>query len=232
MSARFTAPISDRAATANVTRLFRAATPEHREAGTTWYADAQTIAFALAEAYRPEGVGYLQVCGVLAAVSPLNSWGANVNLAARIVREHAENNHTVTTGYLGTGLRKAAAILAGENIETVLNSPKITNFYACIAGAGMDSEAVCIDRHAWDIAVNTRHRDGAGEGDVRLPVRPSITGARYAWAAGAYVRAAAILSAETGTRISPAQVQAVTWLTWRRRFWAAGAFDQHTLSGS
>ena len=64
-----------------------------------------------------------------------------------------------------------------------------------------------VDRHAWDIYTNTRLN----------PTR--VTDKRYREAADAYRRAAKIL----GT--TPSRVQSVTWVAWRRRYWAEGAFD-------
>jgi len=224
--ARFTAPITDALATRNITTLYRLAIADGIVTGIGWYADAQRIADALATRY---GVTLAQAAGVIAATSPLNSWGANVNLAGRILADHAEGI-TTTAGYLGTGLRKAAAILSGADIPTTLNSPKITNFWACIVSGGTDLDAVCIDRHAWDIVTNTRHRDDAISGDESLPVRPGITGTRYAWAADGYRRAARILSREMGRPVAASEVQAVTWIAWRRNYWAPGAFDGHALS--
>jgi hypothetical protein len=192
--------------TRNVTRLFRTATAEDMATGAAWYAEANSYAHALAECY---GVSVQQAAGVIAAVSPLQSWGANKALAARIL-----DTRNFSSGYLGAGLRKAERILAGEDVATVLNGLKITNFYLGILTAG--AEGVCIDRHAWSLAVNHRYEGGH---------IPSLSPKRYAAAVDAYVRAARILSREYGQAITPAQVQSVTWTLWRRKFWADGAFD-------
>jgi len=194
--------------TRNVTRLFRTATPEQIEAGADWYKDAHEIASALA---AKNGVTVAIAAGVLAAVSPLQSWGANVNLASRILAAGG-----LTAGYLSVGLGKADRILAGEDILTVLNGDKIQNFFLGILTAG--EQGVCIDRHAWSLAVNHRY----SEGNI-----PSLKGKRYGAAVAAYTRAAAILSKEYGTPLTPAQVQAVTWTLWRNKFWSVGAFDGH-----
>lgn len=199
---------SPRTLTANVTRVFRLAAPEQHAAGFDWYADAYATAHEFAATYNvtPE-----VAAGVIAATSPLNSWVANVSIARRMLASKG----TLTTGYLGSGLAKARAIMAGSPIIETLHSEKISAFYACIVSNGLTDE-VCIDRHAYDIAVNERNTD---------VTRPTIKGKRYAAVADAYVRAARILSREAGADISPAQVQAITWVAWRRRFWAEGAFD-------
>lgn len=197
--------------TRNVTRVFRTATAEEIEAGRDWYRDALRIAETLATVHE---IPVHQAVGVIAALSPLNSWGANINLTARFLEQGG-----MTTGYLKAGLAKATRILEAEtsdDVVTILNGNKIVNFFWSIYSAGV--EGVCIDRHAMDIAFNVRHNDGT---------RPSLSAKRYNEIAETYVRAATILSRELGEEITPAQVQSVTWTIWRRRYWAAGAFDGH-----
>lgn len=195
--------------TRNITRVFRSATAEQVASAADWYADAYRIADALADKY---GVTVETAAGVIAALSPLQSWGANVNLAARFLAAGG-----LTSGYLSVGLAKAKRILDGEHPEKVLTSNKVGAFYAGIVSAGQ-TDVVCVDRHAWSLAVNHRYAEGT---------IPSLTGKRYEAAADAYRKAARILSRETGIALSPAMVQSVTWIVWRARFWSEGAFDSH-----
>lgn len=197
--------------TRRITTLFRTATPTEVVAGADWYRDAREIATSLA---TRNGVSVEIAAGVIAALSPLQSWGANVNLAARFLE--AGGLHT---GYLSAGLARARKILNGENILHTLRGKKITNFYLSIITAGQDG--VCIDRHAWSLAVGVRYGVDAEA--------PNLTPKRYGQAVEAYTRAAKILSREYDESFSPAQVQAVTWTLWRRRFWAEGAFDGHSV---
>ena len=198
--------------TRNVTRVFRLATEAQIAAGLDWYTDAHSVAQTMATAH---GVSVAQAAGIIAALSPLNSWGANVNLANRLIASGG-----LTSGYLGVGLHKANAILAGTDPLVVLTSSKVRAFYLGILTQG-ETDAVCIDRHAYDVASGTRHND---------QTRPTVSGKRYADAAEAYKRAARILSRETGETLSAAQVQAITWKAWRERYWAAGAWDAHTVA--
>lgn len=187
----------------NITRIFRSATPDQIEAGSAWYAEAHGIALRWAEQY---GVTVSVAAGVLAALSPNNSWGANVKLAERFLAAGG-----LTSGYFRQGLDKAARILAGEDPMTVLNGLKITNFYLSILTEGR--EGVCVDRHAYSLAANTRMTEGV-----------HLTPKQYAEVRAAYERATAILNRE-GHAVTPAQVQSVTWTIWRQKFWAVGAFD-------
>ena len=190
----------------NVTRVFRLSTPENLAAGLAWYEDAHTIADALAAAH---GVPVSRVAGILSAFSPRNSWGSNVNAAARFIKSQGTSG-----GHTKANVTKALAILLGADNTETLRGLKTVAFASLIESAGM-SGAVCIDRHAYDIAANVRHTD-----DTR-----NITPKRFRACVDAYNGAACILSRELGYPVTGAQVQAVTWLTWRARYWATGAFD-------
>lgn len=196
--------------TRNITRIFREATPDQIEAGMSWYADARRIAGVLAEQY---GVTVEVAAGVIAALSPLNSWGANINLAARFLEAGG-----LSAGYLRANLAKAQTILDGGDILATLSGLKVTNFYLSIISAGQSG--VCIDRHAYSLAVNDR----SVSNDV-----PKLSSKRYAEITDCYVRAARILSRELGQVIAPAVVQSVTWTVWRNKWWSAGAFDGNVV---
>ena len=193
--------------TRNVTRIFRTASLAEVQAGRDWYAAANRAAVDFAAKYA---VTVEVAAGVLAATSPLNSWGANVRLADKVLAAGGTKND----GYLGLGLTKANAIIAGADPVATLNGLKTVNFYRSIVTAG--AEGVTIDRHAWSVAVNFRYDGG---------IVPSISGKRYEAASEAYRRAARILSKEYGMDLSPAVVQAVTWVAWRNRWWSEGAWD-------
>lgn len=196
--------------TRNITRIFREATAEQVQAGADWYADARGIAGALATQHN---VTVETAAGILAALSPMQSWGANVNLAERFLKAGGLHD-----GYLKANLAKARNILAGADPLAELGGDKVRNFYLSIITEG--AEGVCIDRHAYSLAVNMRFP----EGDI-----PGLKGKRYAQVVETYVRAARILSKEYGITLTPAQVQSVTWVIWRRKFWSEGAFDQHNM---
>jgi len=194
--------------TRNITAVFRSADAELIAEGVAWYADARLIADALAARHSlPVHV----TAGVLAALSPLNSWGNNVNLAARMLA----SGGTLTSGYLKANLAKARRIIAEGNIDA-LGGLKVNNFYRSIISGGADG--ITIDRHAYCLAFNDR--------SMTQKV-PKLSATRYAEIAERYRRASVILSKEYGMPLSPAVVQAVTWVVWRRRYWGAGAFDQY-----
>lgn len=195
----------------NVTRLVRGATDEEFMAGVNWYSDARIIAQALADR---GGVTVDCAAGVIAALSPLRSWGENVNLAARAI-----DSGGLVSGTMRDQILKVNTILGGAEPLDTLGGLKVRAFYECII-AGGDTSAVCIDRHAIDILLNTRNTD-----DTRLALTPK----RYAAAVKAYRSAAKILSKELGVALTGAQVQAIAWVAWRNKFYAAGAYDNHSV---
>lgn len=203
--------MSEKITARNITRLYRAATPEQRAAGLEWYRDAHLITRALADKH---GVTIDAAAGVVAALSPLRSWGDNVNLAARAIA-----NGGLSGGAFKDSVQKVNRILSGEPVLSVLGGDKVRAFWHCIVSAGQTS-AVCVDRHALDAATNTRNTD---------ETRPRLSAKKYREVANAYVRAAEIISRESGRLVTPSAVQATVWLVWRARFWQAGAFDSHTV---
>ena len=192
--------------TRHITKLFRTASADEIQSGADWYADARRIAGVYAERYA---VSVEVAAGVIAALSPLNAWGSNLNLAARFLEAGG-----LESGYLKANLAKARAILAGAPIEATLSGLKVTNFYRSIVSAGADG--VCLDRHAICIAVNDR--------SISSNI-PKVSPKKYDEIAECYRRAARILSREYEMEITPAQVQSVTWTLHRRLYWADGAFD-------
>ena len=193
----------------NVTRLVRGATQEEFAAGVEWYGDARIIAAALADR---GGVTLDSAAGVIAALSPLRSWGANVNLAARAI-----DSGGLVYGATIDQMTKVNSIIGGGAPLKILGGLKVRSFFECIVTGG-DTAAVCVDRHAIDILLNTRHTDDT---------RPALTPKRYASAVRAYRSAAKILAKELGRPLTGAQVQAISWVAWRNRFYAAGAFNSH-----
>lgn len=180
---------------ARILDVYRLATLQELEDGLNWYRDAHAVAVALDPA-RPHAAA-----GVIAAMSPMMSWGQNVNVAARA---YADGR---ATGGLFRNCAKADAILAGAEPLDVLRGDKVCNFYKAIADPN-DGSAVVIDRHAFDIAVGRITNDKSRAALGRKGVYESF--------ARAYVRAAKTVAAETGMDMSPSAMQAITWGTWRR----------------
>lgn len=172
----------------NVIAVFESATPDQLSAGRNWYQTAHQIADMIADGDTPVGAG------LLAALSPQTSWEYNIELAADAYDSGRP------TGHVGDALSKATRILAGIAPEDVLPMDRKTgHFYRCIVDP-TDSKAVCVDRHAHDIAVGSRYGSRGRGLDAR---------GRYNLIADVYREAARRLGE------LPQVVQAVTWVAWR-----------------
>ena len=172
----------------NILAVWEAATEEQRAAGRTWYPTAHQVADMMTDGDVRTGAG------LLAAFSPQTTWWLNVELATDAYETGSPSRH------IGDALSKAAKILAGIDPEDVLPMDRKTgNFYRCILDPA-DPEAVCVDRHAHDVAVGEPY----GAQDRGLSAK-----GRYALIAHCYREAAQRLGE------LPMVVQAVTWVVWR-----------------
>ncbi|MFJ6893570.1 hypothetical protein [Streptomyces hokutonensis] len=158
--------------------------------GRDWYPSAHRLAEQMAEGNVRVGAG------LLAALSPQTAWWLNIELATEAYETGTPARHT------GNCLAKAAKILAGADPAEVLPMDRKTgHFYRSILDP-TDADAVCIDRHAHDIAVGVEY----GAKDRGLSSK-----GRYALIAHCYREAAQRLGE------IPSVVQAVTWVVWRDR---------------
>lgn len=178
----------------NIVRVWEQATDAELAKGINWYRDANALAVLLSPS-DPS-----QAAGVLAALSPMMDWEQNMKLG---IRAYADGS---ASGALFSNVEKANRILNGEAPLDVLGGNKVRAFYGCINDPS--SESVCIDRHAFDIAVGRVTNNESRAALSRKGVYESFE--------KAYVRAAKVLSARLGTPVSASEVQAVTWCVWRR----------------
>ena len=200
----------------NITRAFRAASTADRAEGLFWYNRAWNLALEL------DPINPKRAVAVMAVLSPRVRWDRNMYLARKAYAMHgaaflhsswgmpnpfrSPQMFSVGFGCLGNSAQKAFRILAGEDIFTVMSGEKVNAFYNNICG---DDDYVTVDRHAIDIAVGKVLDDNA-----RAKAIAGKDG--YSTVAKMYVSAAKILSREYGFYITPPQVQAVTWVYWRR----------------
>lgn len=169
----------------NILTQYGRASVSQKVAGERWYITANELANMLSDGNTRQGAG------VIAALSANKSWRENVKIATRAYGSGK------ATGHVRDAITKATRIMNGEDPENVLPmSAKTGNFFRCIADP-TDAEAVCIDRHAHDIAVGEVY----GDQDRGLSAK-----GRYKVIADAYREAARRLDT------LPMVVQAVTWV--------------------
>lgn len=179
---------------ARILEIYSLATVAELDEGLNWYADAN----AFAQTLDPENPA--RAAGVIAALSPMKDWKNNIVLAVRAYEQG------FASGALYSNTAKADAILSGADPLDVLGGNKVRNFYKSIADPE-NADAVCIDRHAFDIAVGRITNDKSRNALSRKGV--------YDGFGDAYRRAARIIGKD-GYAVVPSQVQAVTWGVWRR----------------
>lgn len=179
----------------NVLDVFCTADPETMVEGLEWYSDANAFAKYLA----PHNLA--KAAGVIAALSPMMGWESNKKQALR-----AFVNGTAEGLGLMRNCAKAEAILYGADPLTVLGGDKVRAFYSTILNpSGFDVPV--IDRHAFDIAV----------GRVTDDATRSLLGKRGVYNAFG----AAYVAAAKSAGVSASQMQAVTWVAWRKTKTAA-----------
>lgn len=182
--------------TRNITSVYRAASLDQIADGIEWYDRAHRLAVELAATHDND---VSRAAGVIAALSPVTNWERNVEMA-RIV--YATGGIIGGPGGMTTSANadRANLVYSGADWREVFgqNALKIRNFAQVIADP-QDPFAVCVDRHASDVAFNV----------VSGKEAKALTPKGYTELADAYRRAARILT------VSPAQVQAVTWVRWR-----------------
>lgn len=170
----------------NIVKVYQQATPDQKRRGREWYRTAHELADFLSEGDVKRGAG------VIAALSANKAWDINQRLARDAFNGEPH-------GHTRDNLAKVAKILSGVDPSEVLPmDAKTGNFYRCILDPD-DQEAVCIDRHAHDVAVGRPY----GDADRGLSAK-----GRYAVLSLAYRNAAAKLG------VTPSVLQATTWVVW------------------
>ena len=172
--------------------------------GSRWYADALEVCSNIA---TDCSLAIDTVAGVMAALSPNNRWERNItdcrNLClAYCLGGYADAEQIKVTTF-NANKRKALNILSGQLPLSVLSGLKVRAFFECIVGA----DSVCIDGHAYSIWQGER---------ITTTSTPKISPKLYAAISADYRHAAGIINQITGLSYSAAQLQAITWLTWRR----------------
>lgn len=193
--------------TRNINKVYATATLAEIREGKRWYAQANKDCKAIAAKHdMPLHI----VVGVVSALSPNNKWSRNVVNADDVITAFLNGDaiESVKVSTYNTMKAKAWTILEampeGHEVPAILNGQKIKSFYACIMGF----DTCCVDGHARNIAYGER----IGLTDAAL----TIGKAEYTALQELYRRAAKQLSKRYDTSLTAYEVQAVTWVAWRR----------------
>lgn len=176
----------------NILKVYAESSEAERADGLSWYPRARRYAEDLAGRY---GIAARVVSGIIAALSPMTTWELNIKDAEEFLR--FKSRARVTT--YRANKRKAARILKGFEPGANLGRYKTLSFFECIEG---NDAQVCIDRHASAIAYGR---------PLTERERKQVTGVTYERLQNAYRKAAQAVN------LKPAELQAVTWVSWRKK---------------
>ena len=202
--------VKHRANTRNITGILSLATEADIFEGKEWYARAHRFGVQLIAAYD---ITMGQAVGVIAALSPNNKWERNCADADRLINAYLSDHNLSMTKVCtyNTNKQKAIKILSldtesldNEAIVSILNGRKITAFYRSIMG---DPNAVCVDGHAYSVFIGQR---------IPTTKTPNIGKGLYETIQRAYCLVADRSFDICGHKLTPTQVQAVTWVTYKR----------------
>ncbi len=186
-------------AQSRITSVFEEACDTDFAKGSTWYFDVNKLCREIADSSDFTHITPIHVAGIIAALSPMRSWTDNINKAREAVWSGAARGlgHTVET---------TSIIWHGFDPEIVIsrtgNNPKVYSFFKNIAYPET-SDDVTIDRHMWNLLF-----DDLGvveKAGLRFKDR------EYKWAAAQFRQVASEID------LLPHQLQAISWLAWRRK---------------
>lgn len=184
-----------------ILKVYRSATSDEIEFGMKWYAIAKRDATKIAKEF---GISVNTTVGVIAALSPNLGWNLNVRAARDLIGAFTDGrsmDDIIVSAY-PQNKRKAWEMLEQKMVRkkaimAKLNGPKTTAFFANIIGM----DVVTVDGHAKNI------HDG-----LRRVLKNNNVGVKeYGIIADAYYKAADKVG------IKGYQMQAITWVAWRRQ---------------
>jgi hypothetical protein len=159
------------------------------------------------------------VVGVLSALSPNNKWERNVidaeNMCIAYKSDIPLDEVKVCT--YNANKQKAIKILGildkgsmdlESDIRDILNGNKVKAFFDCIYNYETNKTTVCIDGHAKAIYI--------GEKFALSSNSSNVTNKQYRVISQAYIDATKEINESEGTSYLPYQIQAITWVAWRR----------------
>jgi len=188
--------------TKNIIAIYKLANPSEIKHGLTWYVNANTDCMRIANTLElPLHI----VVGVVSALSPNNKWERNIVNAEDLCNAfiNGQDMDSIKVSTYHKMKEKAWSILQSmptyDETITILNGKKIVSFFRNISG---DETDITIDGHARNIYYNDRQ-------GLTTP-NTNIRKLEYLDIQKAYLRASKKLG------IKAYELQAITWVAWRR----------------
>ena len=190
----------------NILAAYDMASPEEIREGVVWYAQALAACKRIS---IDNGLPLNTVVGVTAALSPNNKWARNIVNARDMIEAYVKGD-SIESFKVSTYTKmkeKAWSILecgtaSDVEIIEILKGQKIISFFENIMGY----DGCTIDGHARNIAYAER---------IGLTGSLYIGKKEYKILQEEYVKAASMRTTN-GRTLKAFEMQAVTWVTWRR----------------
>ena len=188
--------------TKNIIAIYKLANASEIKHGLTWYVNANTDCMRIANTLElPLHI----VIGVVSALSPNNKWERNIVNAEDLCNAfiNGQDMDSIKVSTYHKMKEKAWSILQSmpsyDETINILNGKKIVSFFRNISG---DETDITIDGHARNIYYNDRQ-------GLTTP-NTNIKKNEYLDIQKAYLRASKKLG------VKAYELQAITWVTWRR----------------
>ena len=187
---------------------FTLATSQEVQLGCDWYPSALAIASRISDKY---GCSVEVAAGVIAALSPNNRWERNIIDAEAIIKCWAaggtDEDVLAVKCCTYTAMRQKALDILTRDIPIVeiLNGAKIIEFFNCITNPALND--VCIDGHAYSVWFGQR---------LTMKQVPNIGKKLRQQIKTDYRDACQFINEELSCFYTPADIQAITWVTHKR----------------
>jgi hypothetical protein len=198
----------------NIYDMLDLATSEEYSAGMDWYREAYEFCGKLRDringisaSTKVRGVTLLDVACITALLSPRSKWERNKVDATNLLLSYASElpMEDVTIATFNANKKKAIDFLQAEPLcqdarlalVGVPGESKVPSFAWCIAHYS-STQIVCVDGHAISIWLGYRLKEATAKGSAYLRIQQDY------------------IDVANKEGIAPHQVQAITWLTYRR----------------
>lgn len=186
----------------NILSVYHSASLTERHEGLSWYSTAGSICTELGATHS---LTRRTVACLIALLSPQKNWAQNVDEAQRVLAAYSVGGEELaaqTPGLFATKRQRGLirGLLSTElSVGEILKGQKIQSFWKNILG---DEHCVTVDGHARNIADHGVRRVGISQAK-------GMSKGAYALYSAAYVEAAHQVG------VTPAQLQAITWVAYR-----------------
>ena len=200
----------------NIKGVYYLSKAYEKKHGEIWYKVANKSCGAIAKKTQMHSA---IVVGVLSALSPNNKWERNIIDTENICMAYKSDipldevkvctyNANKEKAIKILGILKSGSSDLENDIRTILNGNKVKAFFDCIYNYETNKTTVCIDGHAKAIYI--------GEKFALSSNSSNVTNKQYRVISQAYIDATKEINESEGTSYLPYQIQAITWVAWRR----------------